>query len=151
MIISPAGRKFIEGWEGLFLRAYDDGTGTWTIGYGHTTAAGPPQVHPGMRITAQQADDILAADLHSVEVDVNRLVSTPLNQNQFDTLGSFTFNCGPGALQRSSLLRDVNRRRFSRVADDLLMWTHAGGRVMQGLVRRRIAEGRLFNTPVVTS
>jgi lysozyme len=139
---SDNGRKFIEGWEGLNLHAYNDGTGVWTIGYGHTTAAGPPRVYPGQRITAQQADDILSADLHSVENEVNRVVSYPINQNQFDALVSFDFNTG--ALHRSSLLRDINARRLGHVHDDFMMWVHAGGRVLTGLVRRRAAESRLF-------
>ncbi len=143
MKTSDNGRKFIEGWEGLFLHAYDDGTGVWTIGYGHTTAAGPPRVYPGQTITAQQADDILSADLHSVENEVNRVVTRPINQNQFDSLVSFDFNTG--GLHRSSLLRDINAGRLGRVHDDFMMWVHAGGRVLRGLVNRRTAESRLFS------
>lgn len=146
MQTSANGRKFIEGWEGLFIHAYDDGTGTWTIGYGHTTAAGPPRVYPGLIITQQQADDFLSADLHSVEVEVNRVVTVPLNQNQFDALVSFDFNTG--ALARSSLLRDINARNFGSVSNDFMMWVHAGGRVLRGLVNRRTAESRLFFTPM---
>ncbi len=146
MQTSAAGRKFIEGWEGLYLHAYDDGTGVWTIGYGHTTAAGPPRVYPGQLITAQQADQILSADLHSVEVEVSRVVKYPVNQNQIDALVSFDFNTG--ALARSSLLRDINSGRPSRVHGDFMMWVHAGGRVLRGLVNRRTAESRLFFTPV---
>lgn len=146
MITSANGRKFIEGWEGLFLHAYDDGTGTWTIGYGHTTPAGLPRVYPGQVITAQQADAILSSDLASVEADVNQHVKVPINQNQFDALVSFDFNTG--GLDRSSVLAAVNSRRFGLVAGDLMKWVHAGGRVLRGLVNRRTAEGRLFNTPV---
>ncbi len=142
MKTSDRGRMFIESWEGLYLHAYDDGTGVWTIGYGHTTAAGPPRVYPGQRITAQQADDILSADLHSVENEVNRVVSYPINQNQFDALVSFDFNTG--GLHRSSLLRDINAGRLGRVHNDFMMWVHAGGRVLRGLVNRRTAESRLF-------
>ena len=146
MKTSPAGRKFIEGWEGLFLHTYNDGTGVLTIGYGHTTPAGPPAVTPGMVISETDADAILAADLASVEANVNRLVRTPINQNQFDALVSFDFNTG--GLGRSSVLRDVNSNLFSHVADDLNLWVHGGGHVMLGLVRRRRAEGVLFNTPI---
>ncbi len=149
MNTSPNGRKFIEDFEGLFLHTYDDGTGTLTIGYGHTSAAGPPHVAHGMVITKQQADDILASDLRSVELNVQHWVKAPLNQNQFDALVSFDFNTG--GLSRSSVLRDVNSGHFDKVAGDLMMWTHAGGRVLKGLVRRRKAEGELFNRPVVTS
>ncbi len=147
MKTSDNGRKFIEEFEGLSLKAYDDGTGVWTIGYGHTTAAGPPRVYPGQRITAQQADDILSADLHSVENEVSRVVSRLINQNMGDALISFDFNTG--ALHRSSLLRDINNNHLGRVHDDFMMWVHAGGRVLHGLVNRRTAESHLFFTPVL--
>jgi len=148
MKTSANGRHFIEQWEGLFLHTYNDGVGVLTIGYGHTTAAGPPQVHYGMTITQPQADEILAADLASVEADVNRLVKVPINQNQFDALVSFTFNCGAGALARSNVLHAVNAGHFAQVPDALMAWTHGGGHVMLGLVRRRKAEGALFLKPV---
>lgn len=142
MKTSSAGRKFIEQWEGLFLHTYNDGVGVPTIGYGHTTAAGPPAVHYGMTITEHQADELLAADLHSVEVDVNRLVKVPLTQNQFDALVSFHFNTG--GLGRSSVLKAVNAKHWSEVPHDLNLWVKGGGHVMLGLVRRRAAEGKLF-------
>lgn len=148
MKTSDNGRKFIEQWEGLFLHAYDDGTGVQTIGYGHTSAAGPPQVHHGMTITKDDADAILAADLASVEVDVNRLVRPTLNQNQFDALVSFHFNTG--ALGRSSVLRAINTGDFKSVPADLMLWTHGGGHVMLGLVRRRKAEAELFMKGITT-
>lgn len=151
MKTSAAGRRFIEEWEESGVaktRAYNDGTGTWTIGFGHTTAAGPPAVHPGMTITPQQGDEILSADLHSVEIDVNRLVKPTLTQNQFDALVSFHFNTG--ALGRSNVLRAINSGHRELVPEDLMAWVH--GRVhgvmqvMDGLVRRRRAEGKLFVT-----
>lgn len=144
---SANGRKFIELWEGTILTAYNDGTGVWTIGTGHTTAAGPPTVVPGMRITADQADAILTADLASVEIDVNRLVTATLNQNQFDALVSFHYNTG--ALGRSNVLRAINSNELSAVPADLNMWVMGGGRVMEGLVKRRRAEGVLFNTGTI--
>ena len=142
MKTSDAGRKFIEQWEGLYLHTYNDGVGVPTIGYGHTSAAGLPHVAYGMHITQEQADQILAADLASVEADVNRLVKVPINQHQFDALVSFHFNTG--ALGRSNVLRAVNSHHFSEVPADLNMWCHGGGHVMLGLVRRRHAEGALF-------
>lgn len=146
MKTSDNGRKFIEQWEGLFLHTYNDGVGVATIGYGHTTAAGPPSVHYGMTITPEEADQILAADLSSVEINVNRLVTVPINQNQFDALVSFDFNTG--GLGRSSVLRDVNGGHLDNVAADLMKWVYGGGHVMLGLQRRRHAEGVLFNQGV---
>ena len=91
MQTSANGRKLIEQFEGLFLQAYDDANdhivkvgqavhGTLTIGYGHTSVAGPPRVYVGQTITQVEADSILAADLASVELEVNHLVKVPLNQ-----------------------------------------------------------------------
>lgn len=142
---SPAGYAMIEDFEGLDLNAYNDGTGTWTIGYGHTSEAGPPLVAPGLTITEPQADTILANDLAAVEADVNRLVTATINQNQFDALVSFHFNTG--ALGRSNVLAAVNSNNFKAVPSDLLDWCYGGGRLMAGLVTRRKAEGVLFMTP----
>lgn len=153
MKTSANGRKFIEGFEGLFLKAYDDANekvlkagqkarGVITIGYGHTTSAGPPKVYAGMAITQDQADQILAADLASVEIEVGHLVKVQLTQNQFDALVSFHFNTG--ALGRSSTLRLLNQGKYQGAADALLAWNKAGGKVLQGLVRRRKAERSLF-------
>lgn len=145
MKTSANGRLFIELWEENgkpALKPYDDGTGTLTIGFGHTTAAGPPRVTRDLRISPEQADAILGSDLAGVEIDVNRFVKVPLTQDQFDTLVSFHFNTG--GLGRSSLLRDINAGHMERVQRDLDMWVKGGGRVMQGLVRRRKAEGVLF-------
>lgn len=145
MQTSAAGRAFIEQIEenGVAkLKPYDDGTGTLTIGFGHTTAAGPPKVRRGMTITAQQADDILGADLHSVEVNVSHLVKVPLTQAQFDTLVSFDFNTG--GLWRSTALRRLNAKNYDGVPAALAVWNRGGGRVMAGLVKRRKAEGVMW-------
>ena len=156
MKTSPAGRALIEEFEGLFLEAYDDFNdhivhpgehirGTLTIGYGHTSAAGLPHVYPGMKITKDQADQILASDLAAVEADVTHHVKPILTQHQFDALVSFDFNTG--ALSRSNVLRAINSGHPTLVPGDLMAWVHAGGRVLSGLVRRRRAEGKLWATP----
>lgn len=157
MKTSAVGRKLIESFEGLILGAYDDANdqvlkpgqqarGVITIGYGHTTAAGLPVVRAGMVITQPQADVILSSDLASVEADVNHHVNVLINQNMFDALVSFDFNTG--ALDRSNVLRSINNHLFGQVESDLLQWDHAGGRVLQGLLRRRKAEADLFNKPM---
>lgn len=156
MKTSDNGRHFIEQWEGLFLQSYDDLTervvgpgdpvhGTLTIGYGHTSEAGPPRVYAGMKITKEEADAIMAADLASVEANVNHHVTVPLTQNQFDALVSFDFNTG--GLDHSSALRDIQNNQFDRVPADLNLWVRSKGQVLKGLVRRRHAEGVLFSTP----
>src|SRR5260221_1942561 len=145
MKTSDKGRKFIEGFEGLILQAYDDASdhilhqgdtvhGTMTIGYGHTDAAGQPTVFIGQTITKEQADAYLANDLSKVEESVNRLVKVPLTQNQFDALVSFQFNTG--ALGQSSALTLLNQGKYAEAADHLTLYNHAGGKVLAGLTRR---------------
>jgi len=144
MKTSPNGRKLIEFFEGCYLKAYDDGFGTLTIGYGHTTAAGPPPVVVGQTCTKVEADNILSTDLGSVEREVTSLVKVPLNQNQFDALISFEFNTG--GLGKSTLLKLLNARNYTGAADQFLDWNHAGGRVVAGLTKRRQQERALFLT-----
>ena len=105
MNTSDAGLKLIRSFEGLRLKAYRCPAGIWTIGYGHTTAAGPPEVREGMRITAAEAEAILKRDLERFEAAVSAMVKVPLTQAQFDVLVSFAFNCGTAALRRSTLLK----------------------------------------------
>jgi lysozyme len=162
MHTSPNGRKLIESFEGLFLQAYDDANdrivqigqpvhGTLTIGYGHTSAAGPPHVYVGMVITQPQADAILSADLASVELEVSHLVTAPLNQNQFDALVSFQYNTGWLAHPNCSLLHAVNAQNRPTIDADFMLYDRANGQVLTGLIRRRIAERTLFDTPIASA
>ena len=141
MKMSPAAiEALVKTFEGCKLKAYLCPAGILTIGYGHTSAAGAPDVKAGMEITLAQADEILRADLAKFERGVDRLVTTPIGAHQFDVLVGFAYNVGLGALEKSSLLRAVNARDFDRVPDELMKWTRAGGKVLPGLVRRRQAE-----------
>jgi lysozyme len=142
MKTSAAGRAFIRRHEGVRLQAYRDSVGVWTIGVGHTAAAGPPVPCAGMTITPQQCDDILTRDLARFEAEVGRLVKVPLQQNQFDALVSFHFNTG--RLGSSTLLKVVNAGLHKDVAKELDKWTLAGGRRLAGLVRRRTEEAALY-------
>lgn len=142
MKTSDNGRAFIEAFEGKFLKTYDDGAGVLTIGYGHTTAAGPPKVVPGMTITEAQCDQILAADLGAVEKDVSRLIKVPLSQSEFDALVSFHFNTG--ALGTGTVDDKINAGNIDGAMATLLQYVNAGGRQMNGLVRRRKAERLMF-------
>lgn len=146
MQTSPAGRKLIEKFEGLRLKAYRDSVGVLTIGVGHTSKAGPPKVTAGMKITAEEADQILASDLAKFEKAVSDSVKVPLTQNQFDALVSLCFNIGPGNFGRSTLLKVLNLGKYEAAASQFLKWVRAGGRVLLGLVRRRKEEAALFLT-----
>ena len=145
MRTSPAGRAFIGRHEGLRLTAYRDAAGIWTIGYGHTAAAGSPVPVAGMTITAAEADAILGRDLARFEAAVTRLVTVALAQGEFDALVSFTFNVGEGALGRSTLLKKLNAGDRAGAAAEFGRWNKAGGRVLAGLTRRRAEERAMFS------
>ena len=139
---SDAGLALTRKFEGLNLNSYQDQVGVWTIGYGHTG----PTIHGGITITQDQADQLLQSDVASSVACVNRAITTAINQNQFDALVDFVFNLGCGALLSSTLLRDINAGNFATAAQQFLLWDHARGIVIQGLLRRRQAESDLFTS-----
>lgn len=133
--INAAGLSHIMQWEGKRLVAYSDVAGIWTIGYGHTTAAGIPRVREGIRISEKEAEDIPKRDIGKFEDWVSRLVKVPLTDNQFAVLVSFDFNTG--ALHKSTLLKKLNAGDYDAVPAELMKWVNAGGKRVQGLVNRR--------------
>jgi lysozyme len=92
----------------------------------------------------KECDDAFTADMQIFCAAVSSLVKVPLNQNQFDALVSFTYNCGSGALKGSTLLRKLNNGDYDGAAAEFPRWTKGGGVVLPGLVRRRAAEMHLF-------
>jgi lysozyme len=140
--INAAGLSLVKQWEALRTAAYRDAVGVWTIGYGHTNAAGGPVVTAGMKITAEEADIILQSDLSKFEVRVDRLVKVALTDNQFAALVSFDFNTG--ALDKSTLLKKLNKGDYNAVPVELMKWVNAGGKKLNGLVNRRSAEAGLW-------
>ena len=139
---SNAGFALTKKFEGLRLTAYQDQVGVWTIGYGHTG----PEVHGGMTITEDQADLLLHSDVARAVTCVNRAVTANIVQPQFDAMVDFVFNLGCGRLLGSTLLRNVNAREFDLAAEQFLLWDHAGGVVVPGLLVRRQAEMALFQS-----
>jgi GH24 family phage-related lysozyme (muramidase) len=134
------GLLLIKSFEGLRLKAYRDAVGIWTIGYGTTRG-----VQPDMSISEIEAERFLQEDLTRFEEAICEAVTVPINDNQFSALASFTYNVGPGALRSSTLLKMLNARDdMRRVADEFPRWNKAGGRVLEGLTRRRNAERSLF-------
>jgi len=147
MKTSPAGRQAIAHHEGNRLKAYPDpatGGDPWTIGVGHTSAAGPPKVTKGMTITAEESDAILTRDLATFERAVERAVKVPVTQNQFDAMVSLAFNIGGGNFAKSTLVKKLNAGDIASAADAFLSWNKAAGKVMKGLKTRRAAERKLF-------
>lgn len=141
MKINEAGLNLIKDFEGCRLKAYLCPAGVWTIGYGHTQG-----VKPDMVISQLQAERFLRQDLKRFEDAVTSLVKVPITPNQFSALVSFAYNVGTGALYDSTLLRKLNKKDYKGAANEFLRWNKAGGKVLPGLTRRRIAEKDLFES-----
>lgn len=133
---SQRGIDLIKQFEGLRLTSYLCSANVWTIGYGRTRG-----IRAGMTITEAQAEQFLREDIARFERAVNDLPLT-LNQNQFDALVSFAFNCGQGSLRVLT-----TNRTHKTIAEKMLLYNKAGGQVIAGLTRRRRAEQKLFLTP----
>lgn len=142
--INCAGLALIKAFEGLRLAAYRCPAGVWTIGYGHTG----PDVKPGQRITAAEAEALLRGDLDRFESGVERALNGVVTtENQFAAMVSLAYNIGLGGFGRSAVLRLHKAGKFTLAANALLLWVKAGGRSLPGLVRRRTAERALYLTP----
>ena len=144
MRMSAAGLATVKEFEGLRLKAYKCPAAVWTIGYGHTSAAGAPIVNPDLVITKDEAEEVLARDMEQYEEGVRKYVKVDLTQGQFDALVDFAYNAGVGALQKSTLLKKVNAEKFDEVPAEFMKWTKGGGKELPGLVRRRRAEVKLW-------
>ena len=133
-----AGLNLIKQFEGCRLTAYKCPAGVWTIGYGHTAG-----VTSGQTITQAEADKMLVCDVEKYERKVNKYNDRyRWNQNEFDALVSFAFNIG----SIDQLTANGTRSR-AVIAEKILLYNKAGGKVLNGLKRRREAERVLFLTP----
>jgi lysozyme len=137
------GLRLIRRFEGFSATPYVCPAGYLTVGYGHLVKNPDAFRQP---ITEDEATEILAIDVGTAERAVLRLISVPLTDGQFDALVSFAFNLGAGALQRSTLRRKVNREEHDDVPVEFLRWVWAGGRKLNGLIRRRQAESALYQS-----
>ena len=139
MKTSQYGIDLIKHFEGCELKAYKCPAGVWTIGYGHTKG-----VEPGDEWSEDHANHMLEVELEEYEGYVNKYVTAPLGQNQFDALVSWTYNLGGGNLSASTMLKVLNAGEYDEVPNQMLRWNKAGGKVLEGLTRRRQAEGDMF-------
>jgi lysozyme len=155
MQMSEQGLELLKQWEGFELKVYKDSAGLLTIGVGHLLTKSElssgkivingQTVKYANGLTDQQALDLLSQDVQPAETTVNSNVKVLLNQDQFDALVSFTFNVGGGAFKGSTLLKLLNQKQYTEVPTQLLRWTRAGGKVVQGLLNRRQNEIKLWN------
>ncbi|WP_022826267.1 lysozyme [Hymenobacter norwichensis] len=142
LTVDAAGRAFISHEEDEKLAEYADVGGVKTIGVGHTGR----DVFNGEQITESQSQALLSKDLTGCEAAVNRLVTVPLNQHQFNALVSFAFNLGPGALEKSSLLRFINDKQTDPIVlkDHFKMWCNVNNKPNDSIRARRGREADLF-------
>lgn len=141
--MSEKGLKALTEFEGVVLVPYKDSVGVWTIGVGHTKAAGPPdpQELRGLQVTYEEALSILKRDIRKYEADVNKALTIPVKQHEFDALVSFHYNTG--AIKKATLTKRLNAGDRDGAARGFLNWTRAGNN-KNALLYRRTAEMEMF-------
>jgi lysozyme len=141
MDISASGLAALAGREGVRTLAYRDTRGIWTIGVGHTAAAGAPIPCAGMEMSYQAVMDLYRSDLKPEIAEVNRALNPPfpISQNQFDACVSLCHNIGIGGFAGSSVVRDINAGDIDAAAKAFLLWDHP-----EELLGRRKAEMAQF-------
>ena len=157
MKISEAGIQLIKSFEGCHSSPYKCPAALWTIGYGHVLypdqarlktperSAYPLRPEQNRVFGYDEIDELLEQDLQRFEAGVLRLCpASNDSQSQFDAMVAFSFNVGLGNLQSSTLRMKYNRSDYSGAADEFLKWNKAGGKILAGLTRRRVAERALF-------
>lgn len=150
MTTSQAGIDLIRSFEGCRLTAYQDSAGIWTIGIGATFYPGGDKVKKGDTITQQQADDMLRDMLPEFEKKVLARVKRPLKQNEFDAAVSFCYNAGTGYRDKNGKYHDFDLWQNINIQDKDIKtyWENlavtAGGKKLNGLVRRRAAEVAMY-------
>ncbi len=141
--VTPAWREQIKVFEGFRSYAYRCPAGVWTIGYGFTKG-----VKPRDFMTREEADIRLLHELQRYELGVAQLCpgsGNGLSDGEFDALVDFAYNLGLGNLQASTLRRKVNRGApDEEVVDEFAKWVRAGGKVVSGLVTRRLFDAHRY-------
>ena len=127
--------------EGVVLQSYRDSVGVWTIGVGHTAAAGVPKPSPGLKISLKQAVELFREDIRKYEAGVDRAVKVPLKQWEFDALVSFHFNTG--AIGRASFVKKLNAGDRAGAIKGIMDWRRPAE-----IIGRRKKERALFRDGV---
>ena len=150
--IDDAGYEFIKRWEGVRNKAYRDSAGIPTIGIGFIRYKVGARAGTGTSTRVQMqdylTDDEIKAEftvqIAAYEDAVAEAVKVPLTQSQVNALVSLCYNIGASAFKGSTVVRELNKRKYQAACTAIGMWNKAGGRVVQGLVNRRKAEQALF-------
>jgi lysozyme len=148
MKLSDKGYELIKRFEGFSDRPYKCPAGISTIGYGNTYYPNGTKVKiTDKQITREYANEMLAHIADEFAEDVLKLVKSKITVNQLNALTSFAYNVGVANLAKSTLLKLVNiNPNDGNIAKEFLKWNKAGGKVLNGLTNRRIAESALYFT-----
>jgi lysozyme len=156
MNVSPEAIKVICHHEGIRYKPYRCPAKLWTVGVGHVMYPEqgrlkiedrdgfPLRPEDNRQFTKEEVDGILKSDLQRFERGVLAQCPVGLTQGMFDGLVSFSFNCGLGTLQRSTLRQKLLRGDKAGAAEELLKYCMAGGKILKGLQNRRIDERAMF-------
>jgi len=143
--------ELIKKFEGFRSSPYLCSAGVPTIGYGNTFYPDGRKVALSDKsITEEQGQQMLMYIVQEFANKVSGCTKVQLNNNQFGALVSFAYNVGVGNLQKSTLLKKVNANASDKsIRDEFLKWNKAGGKVLTGLVKRRLAESELYFDTIV--
>ena len=120
----------------MFAYKADKSEKYYTIGWGHYG----PDVGKNAIITKETADKLFRNDIKYFETSVNSCLKVKVTQSMFNALVSFTYNVGFSAFKNSTLLKYVNKKQFKKASNEFKKWNKCGGKVLNGLVKRRLLE-----------
>jgi lysozyme len=146
LVVSAIGIAAFVGYEGYSPRAYDDGVGVQTIGFGSTRHIDGTPVKAGDTVTPQRAVVMLAKDADRIWREAARCIGeVPLYQHEADAYASLAYNIGAAAFCRSTIVKKLkqNPPDYAGACEAIRMWNRAGGQVLPGLTKRREAEYRM--------
>ncbi|PPR00136.1 hypothetical protein CVT24_008938 [Panaeolus cyanescens] len=149
--VNSATVSAIKGFEGFVASPAPDPIGLPTVGYGHKCRnTGCTEVPYSFPLSTSTASSLLSSDLVQFQNCVTNAIASAvrLNANQYGALVSWTFNVGCSNMSSSTLIRRLNNKEDPNTvaAQELPKWNLANGQVLPGLVTRRAAEVRLFQT-----
>jgi lysozyme len=145
MKVNKLGIDMMHHFEGCKLQAYQCSAKVWTIGWGNTYYQDKRPVKQGDVITQAQANELFEMVMNEFAIEVRKALTKQLNENQFSALVCFAYNVGIGNLKKSTLLRKANiNPNDETIAGEFAKWNKAGGKVLNGLTRRRLAEAELY-------
>lgn len=142
MAMTKIGENALISREAIRLKAYKDSVGVWTVGVGHTSAAGAPKVTPGLTITRAEAIAIFERDLVQYEAAVDKAVTKPMLDNERDAFVSICYNIGPNAFRTSTFVKRFNAGDKAGCAEAIMRW-----RKPAAIIGRRTAERDQFLMP----